>query len=137
MINPQTRRQARMWLAIVFLLGAGIGVAFGYAFAHKSYAAVMGPTMNEPERRAKRVAEMSREIGLTPEQSQKLDATILSAHEEMKSVREKSDADVEAIRQKARVQMREFLTPEQKPKFEVFIRKMDEERKRMAAEQRR
>jgi Spy/CpxP family protein refolding chaperone len=137
MINPQTRRQARMWLAIVFLLGAGIGVAFGYAFAHKSYASVIGPTMNEPERRAKRVAEMSRQIGLTPEQSKKLDATILSAHEEMKSVREKSDADVEAIRQKARVQMREFLTPEQKPKFEEFIRKMDEERKRMAAEQRR
>ena len=48
MINPQTRRQARMWLAIVFLLGAGIGVAFGYAFAHKSYASMMGPTMREP-----------------------------------------------------------------------------------------
>jgi Spy/CpxP family protein refolding chaperone len=135
MINPQTRRQARIWLGIVFLLGAGIGVAFGYAFAHKSYASMMGPTMSEPERRAKRVAEMAKEIGLTPEQTQKLDATILSAHEEMKGVRQKSDADVEVIRQKARVQMREFLTPEQKPKFEEFIRKLDEQRKRMAAEQ--
>jgi Spy/CpxP family protein refolding chaperone len=135
MINPQTKRQARMWLALVFLLGAGIGVAFGYAFAHKSYASMTGTAMSEPERRAKRVADMTEGIGLTPGQSQKLDAIILSAHEEMKKVREKSDADVEAVRMKARAQMREFLTPEQKPKFEEFVRKTDEERKRLAAAQ--
>lgn len=135
MISPQTKRQARMWLALVFLLGAGIGVAFGYAFAHKSYASMTGPTMPEPERRAKRVADMTQEIGLRPEQSQKLDAIIRAAHEEMKTVREKSDADVETIRLKARAQMREFLTPEQKPKFEEFIQKMDEARKRLASQQ--
>jgi Spy/CpxP family protein refolding chaperone len=134
MINPQTKRQARMWLALVFLLGTGIGVAFGYAFAHKSYASTSGPTMTESERRAKRVADMTRDIGLTPEQSEKLDGIIKAAHDEMKTVREKSDGDVDAIRLKARTQMREFLTPEQKPKFEEFIQKMDEERKKLATQ---
>jgi Spy/CpxP family protein refolding chaperone len=134
-MNPETRRQARMWLAVVFLLGTGIGVVFGYAFAQRSHAATNPPVMSEPERRAKRVADMTREIGLTAEQSQKLDATIAAAHEEMKKIRDKSDSDVDAVREKAREQMRAFLTPEQKPKFEEFIQKMDAERKRQAAVQ--
>jgi Spy/CpxP family protein refolding chaperone len=129
-MNPETKRQARMWLAVVFLLGAGIGVVFGYAFAQKSHAAMTPPMMSEPERRAKRVEDMTREIGLSPEQSQKLDATIAAAHEEMKKIRDKSDSDVDVVREKARDQMRAFLTPEQKPKFEAFIQKLDAERKR-------
>ena len=122
--------QARLWLALVFVLGIAIGGTFGYSFAHRSYAATSQPSMSEPERRAKRVAEMTREIGLTAEQSQKVDGIILSAHEAMKKVREKSDADLDGIRQNARGQMREVLTPEQKPKFEDFVRKIDEERKK-------
>ena len=129
-MNPETRMQARLWLAIVFVLGVGIGLAFGYSFAHRSYASTTPSSMSEPERRAKRVAEMTREIGLTPEQSQKLDTIILGAHEQMKKLHEKSDADMDAVKQNARAQMREFLTPEQKPKFEEFVRKLDEERKR-------
>ncbi len=131
-MNPETRMQARLWLALVFVLGIAIGGTFGYSFAHRSYASTSQPSMSEPERRAKRVLEMTREIGLTAEQSQKVDGIILSAHEEMKKVRERSDADLDGIRQNARGQMREVLTPEQKPKFEDFVRKMDEERKKAA-----
>jgi Spy/CpxP family protein refolding chaperone len=134
-MNPETKRQARLWLAIVFLLGAGIGIVFGYAFAQKSHAALNGPTTSEPERRAKRVQEMTREIGLSPEQSQKLDATIAAAHEEMKKIRERSDGEVEALRARARDQMRTIMTPEQMPKFEEFIRKLDEERKKQGGMQ--
>ncbi len=130
-MNPETKRQARLWLAVVFLLGAGIGVVFGYVFAHRSYASTTGgPGMSEPERRAKRVDEMTREIGLSPEQSQKLDAIIASTHEEMKKARAKSDAEIEGLRLKAREEMRAFLTAEQKPKFEEFVKKLDDERKR-------
>ena len=132
-MNPQTRMQARLWLAIVFVLGAAIGGTFGYSFAHRSYASTTPPQLSEPERRAKRVQEMTREIGLTPEQGQKMDAIIASAHEEMKKVHEKSDADIDAVRMKARGEMREFLTPEQKPKFEEFVRKLDEARKKQQA----
>lgn len=132
-MNPKSRMQARLWLAIVFVLGIAIGGTFGYSFAHRSYASTAQPQMSEPERRARRVAEMTREIGLTTEQSQKLDKVIESAHEEMRKVREKSDMDLEAVRQRARGQMREFLTPEQMPKFEAYVRKLDEERKKTGA----
>ncbi len=133
-MNPETKRQARLWLAVVFLLGAAIGVVVGYASAHRSYAdTTAGPSMSEPERRARRVAEITREVGLSPEQSQKLDGIIASTHEEMKKAREKSDAEIEGLRLKAREEMRGFLTAEQKPKFEAFVRKLDEERKKQGA----
>ena len=88
------------------------------------------PTLSEPERRAKRVAEMTKEVGLTPDQATSIDRIIHQAHDEMKAIHEKSDADVDAVRQKAREQMRQLLTVEQKPKFEAMVEKMDAERKK-------
>ena len=131
-MNGETRRKAWEWLAVVFVLGAAIGGVFGYSFTHRSHAANypnMHP-MSEAERRAQRVAEMSKAIGLTPEQGQKVDGIIKAAHEEMKGIHDKAETDVDAVREKARAQMREFLTEEQKPKFEAYVRRMDAERKK-------
>ena len=130
-MNSETRQKARLWLGLVFILGAAIGGVFGYSFAHRSYAATQAPaTLSEPERRAKRVAEMTKEVGLTPEQSTQLDQIIHQAHDEMRTIHEKSDADVDVVRQRAREQMRSLLTPEQRPKFEAMIQRMDQERKK-------
>jgi Spy/CpxP family protein refolding chaperone len=135
-MNPDTRRKAGIWLTLVFALGLAIGGVFGYNFAHKSYAANKPlAALSEPERRAARVADMTKELGLTPEQNQKLDAVLHQAHDEMKAIHEKSDADVDAVRQKARAEMRGFLTPEQMPKFEAFVKKVDAERKKQQVQQ--
>lgn len=134
-MNPDTRQKAGLWLAVVFALGLAIGAVFGYNFAHKSFAAGRPPaTMSEPERRAARVAEITKELQLTPDQTQKLDAVLHQAHDEMRAIREKSDADMDAVRQNARSQMRTFLTPEQLPKYEAFVKKLDEERKKQQAQ---
>jgi len=131
-MNGETRRKAWEWLALLFVLGAAIGGVFGYSFAHRSYAATNPnvQTLSEPERRAKRVAEVAKELGLTPEQSQKVDGIIAAAHLEMKAIHDKAETDVDAVRQKARTQIREFLTAEQKAKYEELVHRMDEERKR-------
>lgn len=131
-MNADSQRKARLWLGLVFVLGMAIGGVFGYSFAHRASAAPLTTTqtMSEPERRAKRVADMTKEIGLTPEQSASVDAIIRQAHEEMKAIRDKSDADVDAAKQKARNQIRQLLTEEQKPKFEAMIQRMDSERKK-------
>jgi len=130
-MNPDTLRKARMWLAVVFLVGAAIGTVFGYSFGHRSYAATMVTTapMSEPERRAKRVAEMTKEVGLTTEQGAKMDELIRGAHEEIKGIRNKSEKDIDEVRQTARNQMRTILTADQKPKFEAMVQRMDAERK--------
>ena len=134
-MNSETRQKARLWLGLVFILGAAIGGVFGYSFAHRSYAATQVPaaTLSEPERRAKRVADMTKEVGLTPEQSTQIDQIIHQAHDEMKTIHEKSDADLAAnldlVRQRAREQMRSLLTPDQRPKFEAMIQRWNQERK--------
>jgi hypothetical protein len=135
-MNPQTRRQARLWLALLFLLGGAIGAAFGYAFAHRSYASTLAPQLSEPERRAKKVSEMTNDIGLSPEQSKQLDSILAAAHVEMKRVHDKSEADIDTLRQNARNQTRAILTDEQKPKFEAFVQKIDAERKKQMPPQR-
>jgi Spy/CpxP family protein refolding chaperone len=133
-MNGESRRKARLWLGLVFVLGLAIGGVFGYSFAHRSYAATTAnpPTLSEPERRAKRVAELTKELGLTPEQGASIDNVIHQTHDAMKAIRDKSDADVDVLRQKAREQVRQLLTPEQRPKYEAMIQKMDEERKKQA-----
>jgi Spy/CpxP family protein refolding chaperone len=129
-MNQDALRKARIWLAIVFLVGAAMGAVFGYSFGHRSYAATLNKPLPEPERRAKRVADMTKEIGLTPDQSAKVDDIIRTTHEHMKEIREKADKEVDVAREKARNEMRAMLSDQQKPKFEAMVRRMDEERKK-------
>jgi Spy/CpxP family protein refolding chaperone len=131
-MNPDSLRKARLWLAVVFLVGAAIGGVFGYSFGHRSYAATVTTSkpLSEPERRAKRVAEMSKEIGLTTEQTTKVDEIIRGAHQEIKGIRDSAEKNVDVVREKARNEMRGMLTDEQKPKFEAMVQRMDEERKK-------
>jgi Spy/CpxP family protein refolding chaperone len=88
------------------------------------------PPLSEPERRAKRVAEFTKELSLTPQQSQQLDAILMQRHAETKAIHDQTDAQLDAVRQKGRAQVRAILTPDQLPKFEEFLKRMDEERKR-------
>ena len=134
MMTAEIKQKAAIWLLLVFVLGAAVGGVFGYGFARKSYAAtiVTAPSLSEPERRAKRLAEMKETLGLSEEQVQKADGLILEGHKAMKAIRDKSDAQCDAVRMHAREEMRAFLTPEQKPKFEEMMRKLDEERKNKA-----
>ncbi len=132
-MNPESRRKARLWLAAVFVLGLATGGVFGYSFAHRSYASTRTPqTLSETDRRARRIAEMTKELGLTPEQATGIDAVIHGAHGEIKTIHDRSDADIDAVRQKARGQIRQILTPEQRPKYEAMLARMDEERKKHA-----
>jgi len=122
-------RKAALWVGAVFLLGAALGGVLGYLFAHRPVSAA-NPPLSEPERRARRVAELTKELSLTSQQAQQFDAILLHWHGETKAVRDQSDAQIEAIRQKGRAEVRAILTPEQLPKFEEFLKRVDEERKR-------
>ena len=117
-MNPDALRKARLWLALVFLLGVAIGAVFGYSFRLRSYAAQQ--PMSDAERRAKRVADMTKEMALTPDQSAKLDEIIKDAQ-----------VDVGLVREKARSKIRAILTDEQKPKFEAMVQRTDGERKKV------
>ena len=130
-MNEATAKQrAAIWVAVVFLLGASLGGLVGYVFAHRSVSA--NAPLTAQERRAKKVEELTRAADLTPEQRQQLEAILTQLHGEYKALREQSDAQINQARQQGRNQIRAILTPEQKPKFEEFLKRMDEERKRNA-----
>ena len=129
-MNPDIRKKAAIWLALVFVLGTATGGVFGYSLARRSYAATKTVMPSEAERRAKKLAEMTQAIGLTPEQAQKAEGIIKGAQKEIRGIHEKNDAEVDVIRMRTRQEMRTFLTPEQVPKFEQFVQRLDEERKK-------
>jgi Spy/CpxP family protein refolding chaperone len=131
MNEPSAARKAALWVGAVFLLGAALGGVLGYIFAHHPVWA-SNPPASEPEqvRRAHRVEQLTRELSLTTTQSQQLDAILMQRHAETKAIRDQSDAQIEQVRQKGRNQVRGILTPEQQTKFEEFLKRMDEERKR-------
>ena len=129
-MNAEVRKKAAIWLVLVFVLGAATGGLFGYNLAHRSYAATKAPTQSEAERRAKKVTEMTQEIGLSPDQAQKVDSLIGDAQREIRGIHDQSDAQVDAVRMKTREAIRVFLNDEQKPKFEGYVRRLDAERKK-------
>lgn len=131
MNETPARRKAAIWVAIIFLLGAAAGGMLGYGFAHHCVSAASAP-LPEPERRARGVARLTQELGLTGEQAKQVDAIILQSHTETKAIHEQSDAQIDHVRQRGRDQIRAVLTPEQKPKYEEFLQKLDAERKHNA-----
>jgi Spy/CpxP family protein refolding chaperone len=134
-MNEATAKQrAALWVAMVFLLGALLGGVVGYIFAHRSVSA--NAPMTAQQRRAQKVETLTREANLTPDQRQQLEAILTQLHGEYKALHEQSDAQIDQARQKGRNQIRAILTPEQKPKFEEFLKRMDEERKRNAPPER-
>jgi Spy/CpxP family protein refolding chaperone len=130
MAEPTVRQKASLWLAVVFLLGIALGGFLGYAFAHRSYAAEPAIITAE-QRRAQKRELLAREVGLTADQQKQIAAILDGAQGEYKAIHDVSDPQIDAVRQKTRDKIRLLLTAEQKPKFEDFIRRLDEERKRL------
>jgi Spy/CpxP family protein refolding chaperone len=131
MSETPARRKAAVWVAIVFLLGAALGGMIGYGYAHRSVAAANAP-MPEPVRRVQRVEQLTGELGLTSEQAKQLDTILMQWHADVKMIHQQSDAQIEQLRQKKRNEIRAILAPEQKPKFEEFLTKLDAEKKQHA-----
>ncbi len=129
MNDSSATTKAALWVGTVFLLGAALGGVLGYLSAHRT-ASAANPPLSEPERRARRVDQLTRDLSLTPAQSQQVDAILLQRHAEAKAIRDQTDAQIDQVHQKGRQQIREILTPEQRPKFEEFLKRLDEERKR-------
>src|SRR5260370_27704371 len=103
-------RKAALWVGVVFLLGAALGGVLGYLFAHRPGNAA-NPPLSEPERRAQKVQELTKELSLTPQQAQQFDAILMQRHAETKAIHDQTDAQIDAVRQKCRAQWRRLRTP--------------------------
>jgi flagellar basal body-associated protein FliL len=133
MTESSTTRKAALWVGLVFLLGAALGGMAGYVFAHQKYAVTNAAAPpSDAVRRAQKVQELSSRVNLTPEQSRQVDGVIADIQTQIKSIRKTLDPQLDEVRQKGRERIRAILSAEQRPKFEEYIQKLDEERKRNA-----
>lgn len=130
MSDKSATRKAALWVGVIFLLGAALGGTLGYVFAHRVSAAPA--QLTDAERRAQKVQRLTQELNLTPEQQKQLDTIMISVQAQYKAIHQSTEPQINEARQKGREQVRAILTPEQKPKFEEFLRRLDEERKKNA-----
>ena len=127
----EATRKAAFWVGVVFLLGAALGGMLGYVFAHHTTMAAPAQ-MTDAQKRAQKVQRLTQELSLSPPQQTQLDAIMTSVQAEYKAIHQSTDPQIDQARQKGREQIRAILTPQQKPKFEEFLKRLDEERKKNA-----
>jgi len=129
MSEMSATRKAALWVGVVFLLGTALGGTLGYSYAHRLVSAASTP-LPEPVRRAHRVEQLTQLLALTSAQSQQVDAILLQRHTEAKAIHDQTDAQLAQVHEKGRDQIRAILAPEQKPKFEEFLKNLDQQKKR-------
>jgi len=129
MSETSASRKAALWVGLVFLLGAALGGVLGNVFGVHARN-TPPPQLTEVEKRAQKVQRLTQELNLTPDQQKQIEAIITSVQAQTKAIRQSIEPQLDEARQNGRSQIRAILTPEQKPKFEDFLRRIDEERKK-------
>jgi Spy/CpxP family protein refolding chaperone len=131
MSEMSATRKAALWVGVVFLLGAALGGMLGYVFAH--HTAMAAPAqMTDAQKRAQKVQRLTQELSLSADQQKQLEAIIAGVQAEYKAIHQTTEPQIDQARQKGREQIRAILTAEQKPRFEDFLKRLDEERKKNA-----
>ena len=125
MENTKVRREAAVLALVVFLLGALVGGIVTHVWtihaANQQFA---------PHGRDQILSHMTSELDFTPQQLKVVTEIVDDTHSQVRALYSPLDVQREQIRQKARERIRAVLTPEQKPKFEDFLRRLDEQRKK-------
>lgn len=121
-------RKATVLVVVVFLLGIALG-AVGMRVAEQK---VWGERRDDRGRMggsARIVEQLTRELALTPEQQQQLNSILEDTRKKYEVTYSAIRPQMEQARQEGRTHIRSMLTPEQLPKFEAYLRRIDEERK--------
>jgi Spy/CpxP family protein refolding chaperone len=127
--NGHVKQRAAIWVFAVFVLGALLGSVSGYLLSERTHAQNR-PILDDDARRAHKVSLLTEQLNLSPDQAKQLDDTIREAQVKFRAIREASQPQIDAARAQARERVRSFLTPEQRPKYETYLQKLDEERHR-------
>jgi len=122
-------RKATVLVILVFLLGIALG-AVGMRVAEQK---VWGDRRDERGRAggsSRMVEQLTRELALTQEQQQQLNSILEETRKQYETTYTTIRPQMEQTRQEGRTRIRTMLTPEQLPKFEGYLRRIDEERKK-------
>jgi hypothetical protein len=133
METTKTRREAAILFVAVFVLG----VVFGGVGNHLWNEHVSGEqftVVTTPHAtRDQLIDNFCQQVRLTNEQRKQLAGIMDDTAAKWKALYAPLDAQREAIRQDGRARIRGILMPSQIPKFEAYMKRVDEQRKAQAA----
>jgi Spy/CpxP family protein refolding chaperone len=126
----QGSRKALLLVFVLFVLGIALGSVGTYVVTTRVLAARPQATL---VRNADHMAMFTRDLNLTPDQQNQIQAILNDTRAHYAALHQKLDPEYEEVRHQGRVRIRQVLTPEQLPKFEELLRQMDEERRERQA----
>ncbi|HUK54857.1 MAG TPA: hypothetical protein VL099_16340 [Candidatus Binatia bacterium] len=113
----------------VFLAGAAVGGLSVRVFGDRIFSTGAAAT-NLPVTKTEFVRQLDQKVSLTPEQRTQILAIMDDTVSEYHKIYAPMGPQFEEARHHGRERMRGVLTPEQLPKFEEFLRQLDEQRKK-------
>jgi Spy/CpxP family protein refolding chaperone len=132
MKGTKARLEAAALFLVVFLLGITFGALGDHIWSQRvsgEPAAInTNPTRNEV------MQDLTERLELTPEQQKQIGAAIDDTRAKWQALYSPLDGQREAIRQEGRAKIRAALTPAQQVKFDEFLKRLDEQRRRKEAE---
>lgn len=126
--NPGNRK-AFLLVLVVFVLGIALGALGMYVAGARVWGA-RPEVQGHRDKHARFVEQLTRDLNFTAEQRKQLDAILADMRAKFQALHDQMAPQSEQVRQQGREQIRAILTPEQRPKFEEFLRQHDEGRKK-------
>ena len=111
----------------VFLTGAVVGGLVVHIFGDRIWPTLASDPSSLPTR-DELLQQLGQQLDLTPEQRTQIKAAMDQTTSDWHRILLTVDPQLEQARQQGRQRIRAVLTPDQLPKFEAFIRHLDEQR---------
>lgn len=132
----RNNRKALGLIILVFLLGVALG-AVGHSIADRRVLGARtqppAPFLQPRPNPLRAVARLTADLKLTPDQQKQITDILADTQRRYDAVHDQMNPEFQQIREQGREQIRQVLTPEQRLKFEDYLKRLDEERHRRAA----
>jgi Spy/CpxP family protein refolding chaperone len=129
----KARREAAILFIAVFVLGVIFGGVGNHLWnQHVSGEPVTVVTAVHPTK-DQLIDNFCQAVKITPEQRKQILSIMDNTSAKWKALYAPLDGQKEAIRQEGRAQIRAILSPVQRPKFDEYMKHVDEQRKAQAA----
>ena len=129
MTNGQTRKRAALWLGLVFVAGAVLGIAAAHFYA----GSLDGRSRISPhEYRLQLLAKLTEDLGLDEGQQREVEGILDESVERFRSVREAIEPELEAIRGERAERIMSLLDQRQRAKYESILEERERRREEHA-----
>jgi hypothetical protein len=136
MISGANNRKALALIILVFALGVALG-AVGHSIADRRVLGARtqppAPFLEPRPNPLRGVARLTAELNLTPDQQKQIGDILADMQHRYDAIHDQMNPQFAQIREQGRDQISQVLTPEQRTKFEDYLKRLDEERRRRAA----